>query len=67
MSDSNAADDRRPALYGTLVTFLVLNNLAVATRIYAHWRTYYRAGKSIFLDDIFLLLGGVRSHLGRKR
>lgn len=63
-TDSDA--DRRPALYGTLVTFLLLNNLAVASRIYANWRTHYRDGRSLFLDDIFLLASGVRICYKRK-
>ena len=58
-----ANTDRRPALYGTLVTFLVLNNLVVAARLYAHYRTYYKARRSIFLEDVFFLLSGVCSHL----
>ena len=53
------SEDRKSALYGTLITFLVLNNLAVVTRITAHYRTYYRKGGWVFLEDIFLLLSGV--------
>lgn len=52
-------EDRKSALYGTLITFLLLNNLAVITRIYTHYRTYYRKGGWIFLEDIFLSLSGV--------
>lgn len=57
MTDTH--EDRKSALYGTLITFLLLNNLAVITRIYTHYRTYYRKGGWIFLEDIFLLLSGV--------
>ena len=53
------AEDRKSALYGTLVTFLVLNNVAVVTRIIAHYRTYYRKGGWVFLEDIFLFFSGV--------
>ena len=53
------AEDRKPALYGTLVTFLVLNNVAVVTRIIVHYRTYYRKGGWVFLEDIFLFFSGV--------
>lgn len=53
------AEDRKSALYGTLITFLVLNNLAVVTRIIVHYRTYYRKGGWVFLEDIFLFLSGV--------
>ena len=55
--------DRRPALYGTLVTFLVLNNLAVAARLVSQYRAYYRRGGRIFIEDVFFLLSGVCSIL----
>lgn len=57
---SDFGQDRRPALYGALITFLVLNNLVVASRILAHYRAFYRKGGRIFLEDIFILLSGVR-------
>lgn len=56
----NFGGDRRPALYGTLVTFLVLNNLAVVALLVAHYRAHYRKGERVFLEDIFVLLSGVR-------
>ena len=59
---ANFGGDRQPALYGTLVTFLVLNNLAVAARFAAHYRAYYRKGGNIFLEDVFVLLSGVSGH-----
>ena len=64
---TDTAEDRKSALYGTLITFLVLNNLAVVTRIYSHYRTYYRKGGWIFLEDIFLLLSGVSASLMQDR
>ena len=54
--------DRQPALYGTLITFLLLNNLAVVARIVAHYRAHYRAGGRIFLEDIFVFLSGVGAY-----
>ncbi len=63
----NFGGDRRPALYGTLVTFLVLNNLAVAARIIAHYRAYYKKGGRIFLEDIFVILSGVCDHVQKRR
>lgn len=57
MTDTH--EDRKSTLYGTLITFLLLNNLAVITRIYTHYRIYYRKGGWVFLEDIFLLLSGV--------
>lgn len=59
-SSSDFDQDRRPALYGSLITFLVFNNLIVAARILAHYRAFYRKGGRIFLEDIFILLSGVR-------
>ena len=58
--------DRRPALYGTLITFLVLNNLAVAIRITAHYLAYYRKGGRIFLEDVFVFFSGVGAHHQRE-
>ena len=51
--------DRQTSLLGTLVVFLVLNNVTVVTRIYTHYQAYYRKGAWIFLEDVFLLLSGV--------
>ena len=56
---TDLGEDRKSALYGTLITFLVLNNVAVVTRIYSHYRTYYSKGGWVFLEDIFLLISGV--------
>ena len=52
-------EDRRPALYGTLVTCLVLNNVAAALRIIANYMAHYRKGERVFLEDIFVFTGGV--------
>lgn len=67
VTSANFGGDRRPALYGTLVTFLVLNNLAVVARLVAHYRAHYRIGGRIFPEDVFVLLSGVRGHRRRKR
>jgi hypothetical protein len=52
-------EDRRPALYGSLITLLVINNLFAAWRWLIHWITHYRHDFSlrrIFLEDYFILL-----------
>ena len=59
-TSANFGGDRRPALYGTLVTFLALNNVAVVARIIAHCRAHCRRGGRVFLEDVFALLSGVR-------
>ena len=66
-TSSDFDQDRRPALYGALITFLVLNNLIVAARIFAHYRAFYRKGGRVFLEDIFILLSGVRNQFRRNK
>ena len=55
--------DRRPELYGTLVLFLLLNNITVAARLWAHYRTRFTVGVWISLEDVFVFLSGVRGHI----
>ena len=62
-TSADFSGDRRPALYGTLVTFIILNNLAVAARLVAHYVAYYRKGRHIFVEDVFVILSGVRGNL----
>jgi len=54
-----AGGDRRDQLWGSLVAFLVINNIVVASRIYVHARTQYNARKRLYLEDIFALLSAV--------
>lgn len=58
-TSANLGEDRQPALYGTLVTCLVLNNLAIVARIVANYRAHYRKGQHFYLEDIFVILSGV--------
>ena len=51
---------RQTELYATLITFLILNNATIAARLFAHWRVHYKQKTPIFLEDLFLLLSGVR-------
>lgn len=51
--------DRRSQLYGSLITFLVINNVVIASRIYVHFRTHYKARRSVILEDVFALLSAV--------
>ena len=53
-------DDRRPALYASLAVMLIINNLAVATRCWARWRSRDRLKSCAYLEDIFIVLAGVR-------
>lgn len=55
-------EDRRPALYGSLITLLVINNLFAAGRWLIHWLTHYRNDFSlrrIFVEDYFILLAAI--------
>ena len=56
-------DDRRTELYGSLLTLLVLNNLAVAARLLAHYRKHYRTTGRVYPEDPLILLSGVRARL----
>jgi hypothetical protein len=52
-------EDCRPALYGSLIILLVINNLFAGWRWLIHWITHYRHDFSlrrIFLEDYFILL-----------
>ncbi|KAL8714471.1 MAG: hypothetical protein Q9220_001804 [cf. Caloplaca sp. 1 TL-2023] len=51
--------DRRSELYGSLATFLVINNVVIVSRIWAHCRTHYRARRSILLEDVFALISAL--------
>lgn len=57
-----AGGDRRNQLWGSLITFLIINNVVVASRVYVHARTQHNARKRLYLEDIFALLSAVRSH-----
>ena len=48
-------EDNRPALISSLSTFLILNNLCVASRLWVQWRVSRR----LFTDDISILAAGV--------
>ena len=60
---AQSSGSRQPALYGSLVAFLVLNNLAVAARCLTHYRSPYRTTRRISLEDVFIILSGVRGRL----
>lgn len=54
--------DRRPALYGSLIAVLVINNIFAAGRFRVHWTTHYRHDfslKRVFIEDYFILLGAI--------
>ena len=54
--------DRRSQLYGSLITFLVINNVVIVSRIYVHCRTQYKARRGILLEDAFAFLSAVGYH-----
>lgn len=58
-----AGGDRRDQLWGSLIAFLVINNIVVGLRIYVHARTQYNARKRLYLEDIFALLSAVSRSL----
>lgn len=55
-------EDRRPELYATLITLLVINNLAAGGRLIVHWRAHYRHHgdfRRVFAEDYFILLSAL--------
>lgn len=55
-------EDRRPALYGSLIMLIMINNVVAGGRFVAHWRSHYKRDcsfKTIFLEDYFILLGAL--------
>lgn len=54
-----AGGDRRNQLWGSLIVFLVITNVAVASRVYVHARTQHHARKRLYLEDMFALLSAV--------
>ena len=57
--------DRQTQLYGSLITFLVINNVVIASRVYVHYRAQYKARRSVFPEDIFALLSAVGRRIGK--
>lgn len=57
-----AGGDRRNQLWGSLIAFLVVNNIVVASRVYVHARTQHIARRRLYLEDISALLGAARLH-----
>ena len=58
--DTSFHDDRRSQLYGSLITFLVINNIVITSRFYVHYRSQYITRRKILVEDVFALLGAVR-------
>lgn len=46
-------ESRQPALWGSLITFLIINNSAIFTRVWTQWRVRSN-GRSIMEEDIFV-------------
>jgi hypothetical protein len=54
--------DRRPALYGSLIALLAVNNIVAMGRFLAHYRAHYRHNwgfKRVFVEDYFTVLSAL--------
>ena len=58
--DISFHDDRRSQLHGTLITFLVITNIVIASRLYVHYRSKYMVRSNVVPEDVFALLSAVR-------
>ncbi|KAI0843430.1 hypothetical protein F5Y06DRAFT_3874 [Hypoxylon sp. FL0890] len=56
--EAHLNDTRQPALWGCLVTFLVINDVAVAGRLWGTWRSVARRS-SVMAENISLVLSGI--------
>jgi hypothetical protein len=52
-------DDRRPALYGSLISLLVLNNIFVVLRCIGRYRTKRAGQRRLAAEDPLIVLTGV--------
>lgn len=48
-------EDHRPALLGSLITFLIINNTCVISKWWVQWRSLGR----FFAEDVAILIAGV--------
>ena len=53
-------DTRQPALWGCLITFLVINDLAIAGKLWGTW-TSVSSRSRVLAEDVLILLSGVSS------
>ncbi|KAI0882499.1 uncharacterized protein GGS22DRAFT_195771 [Annulohypoxylon maeteangense] len=51
-------DTRRPALWGCLITFLVINDVAIAGRLWGTWRSVASRSR-VMAEDISIILSGI--------
>ncbi|KAI2468235.1 hypothetical protein F4781DRAFT_274601 [Annulohypoxylon bovei var. microspora] len=51
-------DTRQPALWGCLITFLVINDVAIAGRIWGTWRSVSSRSR-VVAEDISIILSGI--------
>ncbi|KAI1460857.1 hypothetical protein F4805DRAFT_477974 [Annulohypoxylon moriforme] len=51
-------DTRRPALWGCLITFLVINDVAIAGRLWGTWRSVATRSR-VVAEDISIILSGI--------
>ena len=55
------SDTRQPVLWGCLITFLIINDLAIAGRLWGTW-TSVTSRSRVLAEDVLILLSGV-SHI----
>lgn len=46
-------ETRQPALWGSLIAFIIINNIAIFTRIWTQWGMKSN-GRSIIEEDVFV-------------
>lgn len=51
-------ETRQPALWGCLISFLIINDVAIAARLWIKWRSMVNR-KKITPEDIFIILSGI--------
>jgi hypothetical protein len=55
-------DTRQPALWASLSIFLVINNVTIAGRLWANWKTGSRR-MPVMAEGVTLVLSGVSAHI----
>ena len=51
-------DTRQPALWGCLITFIIINNLVIAGRLWGTW-TSVTSRSRVLAEDVLIFLSGV--------
>ncbi|KAF3070850.1 hypothetical protein GL218_00183 [Daldinia childiae] len=56
--EAHLDDTRQPALWGCLIVFLVINNLAIAGRLWGTW-TSVASRSRVMAEDVLIILSGI--------